>query len=526
MQPESRAAHGGGGVDPTTGGIVPPVHTATTFERAADGSYPLGYEYTRADNPGYEAAESLLAELEEADHALLFSSGMAAATSIFCALVPGDHVVVPRVFYWALRKWIAEFALTWGIQVTPTDTTDRDAVAAAIRPGDTRIVWLETPANPTWEITDIGTISALAHAAHARVVVDGTVATPVHTRPIEHGADLVVHSATKALNGHSDVLAGAVVAARDDPFSQRIRAWRRGAGAVPGGMDAWLLLRGMRTLFPRVRQASATALRLAEHFAVDPRLGSVLYPGLPDHPGHEIAARQMVEGFGSMLSIRVAAGEEAARATAGRLRTFRRATSLGGTESLVEHRASVEGPSTPVPADLLRLSIGLEHPDDLIADLDQALDHGAEPVVVTAPSQDAWATLRRTAVARGGDLERTDDLVTVLGSPGAVAPLRNQLDLPEVTATDVPGVLADAVTEPLAAHGGGVEIVHDGTAGGDNGVVEIRLTGRCQGCAMAQVTVRQGIEPLLRDHVPGVTAVVDVTDHGSGSDPFYPTAKR
>ena len=526
MQPESRAAHGGGGVDPTTGGIVPPVHTATTFERAADGSYPLGYEYTRADNPGYEAAESLLAELEGADHALLFSSGMAAATAIFCVLVPGDHVVVPRVFYWALRKWIAEFALTWGIQVTPTDTTDRDAVAAAIRPGDTRIVWLETPANPTWEITDIGSISALAHEAHARVVVDGTVATPVHTRPIEHGADLVVHSATKALNGHSDVLAGAVVAACDDPFTQRIRAWRRGAGAVPGGMDAWLLLRGMRTLFPRVRQASATALRLAEHFAADPRLGSVLYPGLPDHPGHEIAARQMVDGFGSMLSIRVAAGEEAARATAGRLRTFRRATSLGGTESLVEHRASVEGPSTPVPADLLRLSIGLEHPDDLIADLDQALDHGAEPW---------WSRLRPRMPGRRCDAPPSPGAATSNG-PTTWSPCwAHRARWPRCATNSIcprsppptcPACWPTRSPSRLAAHGGGVEIVHDGTAGGDDGVVEIRLTGRCQGCAMAQVTVRQGIEPLLRGHVPGVTAVVDVTDHGSGSDPFYPTAKR
>ena len=523
MKPESRAAHGGGHVDPVTGAVVPPIHTATTFERAPDGSYPLGHEYTRADNPGYEAVESLLTDLEGGDHALLFSSGMAAATSIFCVLVPGDHVVVPRVFYWGLRKWIAEFVLTWGIEVTFVDTSDLDAVAEAIRPGDTRIVWLETPSNPMWDVCDIAVITELAHAAHARVVVDSTVATPVHTRPIEHGADLVVHSATKGLNGHSDVLAGAVVAAIDDPFTQRLRTWRRGAGAVPGGFEAWLLLRGMRTLFPRIRQASATAQLVAERFADDPRVGHVLYPGLPDHPGHDIASRQMTGGFGSMLSIRVAAGAEAAKATSGRLEVFRRATSLGGTESLVEHRASVEGSSTPVPADLLRLSIGLEDPDDLIADLDQALDHGVTPTAVDEPTHDARQTDRRTILARGGDLAFDDGTVTALGSPGAVAPLRAALGLPPVTATTVEGVLDEVVLPSIAAHGGAVEIV-----GGphDDGSVSLRLTGRCQGCAMAQVTMRQGIEPLLRDNVPGITAVVDVTDHAAGTDPFYPATKR
>jgi Fe-S cluster biogenesis protein NfuA len=248
---------------------------------------------------------------------------------------------------------------------------------------------------------------------------------------------------------------------------------------------------------------------------------------LAEHPGHDVAARQMQDGFGSMLSIRVAAGEEAARVTAGRLEVFRRATSLGGTESLVEHRSSVEGPSTPVPADLLRLSIGLEHPDDLIADLHRALDHGVADDPATVPPQDERATVRRTVIARGGDLAFDDDTVTPSGSPGAVAPLRAQLDLPPIASTTVQGVLAEAVTGSIAAHGGTVEVVRDGTAGGDgDGTVELRLGGRCQGCAMAQVTVRQGIEPLLRDHVAGVTAVVDLTDHSAGTDPYYPTAKR
>jgi Fe-S cluster biogenesis protein NfuA len=235
----------------------------------------------------------------------------------------------------------------------------------------------------------------------------------------------------------------------------------------------------------------------------------------------------MTDGFGSMLSIRVAAGEEAAQVTAGRLELFRRATSLGGTESLVEHRSSVEGPSTPVPGDLLRLSIGLEHADDLIADLDHALDHAVADDPAVVPPQDDRATMRRTVIARGGDLAFEGATVIPLGSPGAVAPLRSQLDLPPVTATTVSGVLAEAVSGPIAAHGGTVEVVRDGTAGASgDGIVELRLSGRCQGCAMAQVTVRQGIEPLLRDHVPGVAAVVDLTDHGAGSDPYYPTVKR
>ena len=386
----------------------------------------------RADNPGYALPEQLLAELENGSTAMLFSSGMAAATSVFCALVPGDHVVAPQVMYWALRKWISEFALTWGISVTYVDPGRLDELAAAVQPGRTRVVWVETPANPTWAVTDLAAAASIAHGAGARLVADSTVSTPVHTRPIDFGADLVVHSATKYLNGHGDVLAGAVVARTDDPFLQRIRAWRRSAGAVPSGFDAWLLLRGMRTLFPRVRQCSATALRIAEAFQHDPRMEAVLYPGLTSHRGHEIALRQMRDGFGGMLSIRVRGGEAAAMATAARLRVFVRATSLGGTESLVEHRASSEGPSSPVPADLLRLSIGLEDPGDLIDDLDQALDHGLVGPPSQVPPTDAFSARRRTVIARGGDLEVVDGRVVALGSPGAVEPLRAELDLEAV----------------------------------------------------------------------------------------------
>jgi cystathionine gamma-synthase len=521
MKPESRAAQAAGFVDPATGALVPPVQMSTTFERAADGSYPAGFEYTRADNPGYEPPEKLLAELEGGAAAMLFSSGMAAATSVFCALTPGDHVVAPQVMYWALRKWISEFALTWAITVTYVDPSDLDALARAVELGRTRVVWVETPANPTWAVTDLAATARIAHDAGARLVTDSTVATPVHTRPIEHGADLVVHSATKYLNGHGDVLAGAVVAAVNDPFVQRIRAWRRSNGAVPSGFDAWLLLRGMRTLFPRVRQSSATALAIAQRFEHDARVEVVLYPGLASHPGHDIALRQMDGGFSGMLSMRIRGGQAAAAATAARLEMFVRATSLGGTESLVEHRALAEGPSTPVPADLLRFSIGLEDPDDLIADLDQALDHGIVGDAASVPSTDAFDALRRTVVARGGDLVRRDEHIVAVGSPGAVEPLRGELDLPAVAATTAGGVIDEVLNPMVATHDGRIELVDD-----TDGIIRIRLHGGCQGCALAQVTVRQGIEAVLRRHVPGVVAVIDDTDHASGQRPHFPATKR
>lgn len=527
MRPETSAAQAAGYADPATGALTPPIHLSTTFARDADGVLVGGHEYIRADNPTFEQPERLLAELEGGAAALLFASGNAAASALFCALLPGDHVVAPRIMYWGLRKWLAEFAVSWGIDVTHVDTTDVEAIRAAMRPGDTRLVWIETPANPTWEITDIAAAAEVAHAGHALLAVDSTVATPVHTRPLALGADLVVHAATKFLNGHGDVLAGAVVAAVDGPFVQRVRAWRRGAGSVPGSVEAWLLLRGMRTLYPRVRQSSASALAIAERFADDARVDAVLYPGLASHPGHDVARRQMADGFSGMLSLRVGGGAAAAAATLSRLEVFTRATSLGGTESLAEHRAPAEGPSTPVPADLLRFSIGLEHPDDLIADLDRALDHGVEGEPAPVPVNDTFGALRRTVIARGGDLVRTDDgtgpdgVVVAVGSPGAVEPVRDQLDLPRTTATTVAGVLAEVVDPSVTAHGGAVVLVEEA-----DGVVRVRLEGRCQGCAMAQVTVRQGVEPLLRRHVAGVRAVVDVTDHTAGTDPYYPPTKR
>ena len=364
-----------GDIDGPTGALVPPIHTSTTYARDEHNA-PVapGRIYARDQNPTFEPAERLLTALERGAQTALFASGMAACTAVFRALSPGDHVVAPAEMYWALRRWLTTTATRWGLDVTLVDTHDLRALEAALRPGSTKLVWLETPANPCWTITDLAAAARLAHAVGASVAVDSTVATPVLTRPIEHGADLVVHAATKALNGHSDVLAGSVTAARaDDALFLRVLEVRATEGAVLGPFEAWLLLRGMRTLPLRVRTASASALRLAQHLAGDSRVAEALYPGLPSFAGHEIAARQMSGGFGSMVSVRVGGGRDAALRTLGKLRLWKRATSLGGTESLVEHRATVEGPTSSVPVDLLRLSVGLEDVADLIADLDAAL---------------------------------------------------------------------------------------------------------------------------------------------------------
>jgi Fe-S cluster biogenesis protein NfuA len=401
-------------------------------------------------------------------------------------------------------------------------------------------------------VADIAALAEVAHRHHARLVVDSTVATPVFTRPIELGADLVMHSATKYLNGHSDVIAGALVTAVDDPFWQRLRAWRHDQGSVLGPFEAWLLLRGMRTLHVRVRQQAATAQRLAEHLVGHPAVLEVLYPGLPDDPGHAVARRQMSGGFGAMLSVRIRGGRDAAVAFAAATRVFARATSLGGTESLIEHRASIEGPSTPVPHDLLRLSVGLEDPADLLADLDVALEAAANAPGHGAGTMPGAGTMTGTAtgtatgttavagalppegdralvVARGGDLADGGPS----GSPGAWLPYRTAEALALVAASSagaaspagaVQAVLDAVVSPSVAAHGGAVEVAGlDAT--GHGAVVRLRLSGRCQGCALAEVTVHQGIGPLLRA-LPGVAGVVDVTDHPAGTDPYRAPAAR
>jgi cystathionine gamma-synthase len=366
------AAQALGWVDDATKAIVAPIHPSTTYLRDPDNQYRNGRIYARADNPTFDQAEATLAALERGHAARLFSSGMAAATAVFQALSPGDHVVVPNVMYWSLRNWITGFARDWGLQVDTVDACDLDAVKAAMR-GNTKLVWVETPANPLWSVTDIEGGCDIAHARGAVVAVDSTVATPVLTQPIALGADFVMHSATKYLNGHSDVIAGALVTREDSALWQRIRMLRAHLGGIIGPFEAWLLMRGMRTLFARVDVACRNAQRIAEHFSRHAKVREVLYPGLPSFPGHALARKQMRGGFGGMLSIRVAGGEPAAIATAANVEIWKRATSLGGVESLIEHRASVEGAGTPVPADLLRLSVGIEDASDLIADLEQAL---------------------------------------------------------------------------------------------------------------------------------------------------------
>jgi len=374
FSPRSLAAQAMGGVDPVTRAVVAPLHVSTTFLRDPDNGYSSGFSYARPDNATVREAEAVLAMLEGAQAgAMLFGSGMAAATAIFGALEPGDHVVAPRVMYWALRRWLREELPRRSIGVDFADSTDLEALTAAIRPGRTRLVWIETPGNPLWTVTDIAAAAEAAHAAGAVLAVDSTAASPVHTRPLALGADLVMHSATKILNGHSDVVAGVVAGARDDALWRRIAAIRAGGGAILGPFEAYLLMRSLRTLHLRAAAQSAGALALAERLSGHGHVAEVLYPGLPSHPGHAIARRQMEGGFGGMLSIRVTGGEAGAVAAAARVRLWKRATSLGGVESLIEHRASIEGEGSPCPPDLLRLSTGIESVDDLFSDLDAAL---------------------------------------------------------------------------------------------------------------------------------------------------------
>ena len=377
-KPETIAAQALGWIDAATQAVTPPIHMSSTYLRDEDNQYRSGRVYARADNPAFDQAQAVLAQLELGADAALFASGMAAATAVFQALAPGDHVLAPKVMYWSLRNWLTNFATHWGLQVELIDMSDVAAVAAAIRPGKTRLVWIETPANPLWTITDIVALADVAHTAGALLAVDSTVATPVLTRPLTLGADIVMHAATKYLNGHSDLIAGVLVARENNAFWQHVKSIRAQLGGTMGSFEAWLLLRGMRTLFVRVRAACDSAQRIAEFFDGHAQVAEVLYPGLPQAPGHGVARRQMQGGFGGMLSIRVRGGEAAAVATAAKVVLWKRATSLGGTESLIEHRASIEGAGSPVPTDLLRLSVGIEDCQDLIDDLSKALNaaHG------------------------------------------------------------------------------------------------------------------------------------------------------
>lgn len=374
LQLATLAAQAAGLADDPSGAAVPPLYLATTYARDAEyGLRGPDRFYARYGTPTITAAERVIAALEGADRALLFASGMAGVAALFRALSAGASVAVPSRGYYGVVAMAERLAARGEIRLALYDPRVQEP-QSVLTAGETKLLWVETPANPTWEIVDIAAAARAARAAGALLAVDSTVATPVHTRPLALGADIVFHAATKALNGHSDVLAGALAFAPGaGALAASVLAERSLSGAVPGGFEAWLLIRGLRTLDVRVRRASASAAAIAAALHGHPNVAAVLYPGLPQHPGHAVAERQMQGGFGAMLSLRVAGGAEAALDVVRALRLFRPATSLGGVESLIEHRASVEGPRSDVPGDLLRLSIGLEDPGDLIADLVQAL---------------------------------------------------------------------------------------------------------------------------------------------------------
>ncbi len=370
---DTRAAQALGRLDPVNGGIIPATDIATTYVVTPEAE-PGARPYARPDNATARHVEQVLADLDGGADALVFGSGMAAAVGVFLSLDRPAHVIAPTILYWALRAWLDRDAASHGLDVSFVDQTDPEAVAAAVRPGETRLVWLETPANPTWDVADVARIAEIARTAGALLCVDSTCATPILSRPLALGADIVMHSATKYLNGHSDVLAGALIFVEPGEAFRRTAHIRKTHGAILGGRDAAELLRGLRTLPLRVRRQADSALTIALHFAGHPAVRDVLYPGLPWHEGHALARRQMPGGFGGMLSLRLAGGADAAARLVFETRLWKNATSLGGIESLIEHRAPVEGPDTPCPDDLLRLSVGIEDPGDLIADLEQALD--------------------------------------------------------------------------------------------------------------------------------------------------------
>ena len=373
MKIETRAVHAGRHIDPATAAVTSPIYLSTTFERSPEGEYPQGFSYSRENNPNRRGLEQCLAALEGGKEGLAFASGLAVATAVVQGMEPGDHIIVADDVYWGLRKVIGEVFAKAGLETTYIDFTDLAALRAALTPR-TRLVWLETPSNPLMKITDLAGVAETVRAAgpNAITVCDGTFATPVLQRPLDCGIDMVAHSTTKYISGHSDVVGGALITRHDNYLFERARKAQRYGGAVPSPFDCWLTMRGIETLPYRVRAQSENAMRIARCLREHPRVEAVHYPGLAGHPGHEIAARQM-SAFSGMLSFRVRGGREEAMGVAARCRLLIRATSLGGAHSLIEHRASVEGPTSKTPQNLLRVSVGLEHPDDLLEDLAQAL---------------------------------------------------------------------------------------------------------------------------------------------------------
>ncbi len=368
---ETLCVHAGHAPDAATAAISPPIHLSTTFERDADGGYPKGFSYARAANPNRTQLETCLAALEGGSEALAFSSGVAAAMTVFQALKPGDHVICTQDAYHGVQRLLREVLQPWQLRVSFVDAADADAVRKALTPV-TQLIWVETPSNPLLRITDLAAIAEIARRAHALTVCDNTFATPVLQRPFDYGMDFSMHSATKYLGGHSDVLGGAIVARTASAFSERLRLLQSEAGAVPSPFDCWLLLRGAATLHLRIRAQTENAVRIAGFLAEHQAVENVFYPGLESHPGHALAKQQM-RGFGAMLSFTLRGGAATAMRTVASVKLFTRATSLGGVESLIEHRASMEGPDTKTPGNLVRVSVGVEHAGDLIADLDQAL---------------------------------------------------------------------------------------------------------------------------------------------------------
>ena len=371
MKIETLAVHAGHSVDPATGAVASPIYLSTTFERDIEGTYSRGFMHTRNDNPNRDALERGISALEGGASAAAFASGTGATMSIFQALAPGDHILAHVDAYYGTSRLIREIFLRWGLQADFIDMSNLSAVKRALRQ-ETKLAWMETPSNPLLKIVDLAAVAELVHETDTLCVCDNTWA-PVLQRPFDLGADLILHSTTKYFGGHCDVLGGIVVAKENSDFFQRIRGIQYEGGAVPSPFDCWLILRGMRTLPWRMRAHSENAMKVADFLAQHRKVARVHYPGLQSHPGHEIAAQQM-SMFGGMLSFEVKDGYDAALSVAAKTKIFIRATSLGGVESLIEHRASIEGPGTTSPEGLLRLSIGLENADDLIEDLDQALE--------------------------------------------------------------------------------------------------------------------------------------------------------
>ncbi|MEO7165489.1 MAG: aminotransferase class I/II-fold pyridoxal phosphate-dependent enzyme [Spartobacteria bacterium] len=367
---ETIAVHAGHEIDPATGAVTTPLRLSTTFQRPEGGHVPGGFDYARTDNPNRRALETALAAIEGGQVAAAYGSGAAAALAVFQALQPNDHVIAPAEAYYGIIKLLRDLFGRWELQVDFVDMPDLDAVRKAVRP-QTKLIWVETPSNPTVKLTDLAGVAEVARQAGACLVCDNTW-SPIIQRPLALGVDLVMHSTTKYFGGHSDVMGGALIARQEDDFFQKVRETQQIGGAVPAPFDCWLVHRGIQTLPWRMRAHCENAQRVAEFLATHPGVARVHYPGLATHPQHDLATRQM-SAYGGMLSFEIKGSRAAAMTVPNHTKIFTRATSLGGVESLIEHRQSIEGPDTRTPDTLLRLSIGLEHPDDLIADLDRAL---------------------------------------------------------------------------------------------------------------------------------------------------------